>query len=108
MTRGETCPLLADMMLQLPYVVVSISSPHQNLDTRFVDLSDARLDDGGGVVLALDGAGRGTASLNRLDDAHRGGIAVRDTAKDDVTAVEPRGHDGGDEELGAVAVVGQG
>ena len=52
----------------------------------------------------LDSTGLATAGLDRPDDAHAGGVAGGDLAEDDVAAVEPRGDDGGDEELGAVAV----
>lgn len=66
-------------------------------------LSLAGLDDGGRVALVLDGARLATASLDGLDDAHGLDVTLGDSAEDDVTAVEPRGDDGGDEELGAVA-----
>ena len=56
----------------------------------------------GGLV--LDAAGRRAASLERLDDAVALGVTRSDLAEDDVAAVEPRGDDGGDEELGAVAI----
>jgi len=52
----------------------------------------------------LDGAGGRAASLDRLDHALGLGVIDGDLAEDDVAAVEPAGHDGGDEELGAVAV----
>lgn len=58
-----------------------------------------------GRLLVLDGARVGAASLDGLDDADRLGVAVRHLAEDDVLAVEPRGDDGGDEELGAVAAL---
>ena len=54
--------------------------------------------------LVLDGAGGGAAGLDGLDHTLGGGVVVGDGAEDDVAAVEPGGHDGGDEELGAVAV----
>jgi len=60
--------------------------------------------DGGGSTTATDGTGAGTASLDGLDDGHGSSVTVGDLAEDDVTAVEPAGDDGGDEELGAVAV----
>ncbi len=60
-----------------------------------------RLDNGGALVV-LDAAAGGAGSLEGLDDVQ--GVIVSDLAEDDVAAVEPRGHDGGDEELGAVAV----
>lgn len=60
-------------------------------------------DNGGWALLVLDGAAAAAAGLDRLDDLVRLDVAVRDTAEDDVLAVKPRGDDGGDEELGAVA-----
>lgn len=45
-------------------------------------------------------AARGAETLNLLDEVH----AVSDLAEDDVGTVQPAGDDGGDEELGAVAV----
>ena len=60
-------------------------------------------DDCGWALLVLDGTAAATAGLDRLDDLVRLDVAVGDTAEDDVLAVEPRGDDGGDEELGAVA-----
>ena len=50
----------------------------------------------------LDGTAGGTASLDGLDDTL--GLLVGNLAEDDVAAIEPRGDDGGDEELRAVAV----
>ena len=49
-----------------------------------------------------DLAGAATAGLDGLDDPQ--GLIVGDLAEDDVLAVEPAGDDGGDEELGTVAV----
>ncbi len=49
--------------------------------------------------LAAPGAGQ----LQSLDDLHR--LVVGNLAEDDVAAIEPRGDDGGDEELGAVAAL---
>jgi hypothetical protein len=43
-----------------------------------------------------------TGSLDGLDHSER--LVVSDLAEDDVLAIEPAGDDGGDEELGAVAV----
>lgn len=68
----------------------------------FLRLSLAGRGDGGDTLAVLDGTAGGAASLDGLDDAN-GGL-VRDLAEDDVAAVEPRGDDGGDEELGAVAM----
>lgn len=63
-------------------------------------LSLASTGDGRGV-LVLDGASVAASGLDRLDNAL--GLLVRDLTEDDVLAIEPRGHDGGNEELGAVA-----
>merc|ERR1711879_967243 len=57
---------------------------------------------GGDTLTVLDGTAGGAASLDGLDDTD--GLGVSDLAEDDVAAVEPRGDDGGDEELGAVGV----
>lgn len=57
--------------------------------------------DDGGLDSGADGAGGGTERLDLLDDVH--GLSVSDLAEDDVLAIEPRGDNGGDEELGAVA-----
>lgn len=56
----------------------------------------------GGLLAILDGTAGGTGSLDGLDDLE--GLIVGNLAENDVAAVQPRGHDGGDEELGAVAV----
>ena len=69
-----------------------------------IRLLGTSVDDGWWVGGGLDGAAAGAAGLDGLDDALRLGVVVRDLAEDDVAAVEPRGHDGGDEELGAVGV----
>jgi hypothetical protein len=61
--------------------------------------------DGGGTLPVLDRAAAATTGLDGLDNLVRLDIAIRNAAEDDVLAVEPRGDDGGDEELGAVAVV---
>ena len=45
-------------------------------------------------------SGVGTLALDLLDEV----LALNDLAEDDVLAVEPRGDDGGDEELGSVGV----
>lgn len=50
----------------------------------------------------LDGAGRGAARLDAPDDLER--LDVADLAENDVLAVEPGGHDGGDEELRAITI----
>ena len=52
--------------------------------------------------LGLGLAGLGALVLDSLDDVE----TFDDLAEDDVLAVEPRGDDGGDEELGAVTVRG--
>lgn len=58
--------------------------------------------DDGRLLAILNGTAGGTGSLNGLDDLE--GLIVGNLAEDDVTAVQPGGHNGGDEELGAVAV----
>lgn len=50
-----------------------------------------------GRVLVLDAAAAGATELDRLDNAHRGGVTRHDLAEDNVAAVQPGGHDGGDE-----------
>lgn len=67
------------------------------------NLVGTRLDNGGHASLVLDGTAGGAASLDGLDGVD--GLLVSDSAEDDVAAVEPRGDDGGDEELRAVAVI---
>lgn len=64
------------------------------------NLVGTRLGDGH-TARDLEGAAGRAASLNGLDDVD--GLLVSDLAEDDVAAVEPRGDDGGDEELRAVA-----
>ena len=64
-------------------------------------LQSARLDDGGALAV-LDSTAAGASSLKSLDDLER--LLVSDLAEDDVAAVEPRGDNSGDEELGAVAM----
>lgn len=51
----------------------------------------------------LDSAGVATNGLDRAHNPHRLDVASRDAAEDNVLAVEPRGNDGGHEELRAVA-----
>lgn len=58
--------------------------------------------DNGGLLLVVDGTASGTGSLKSLDNVER--VLVSDLAEDDVAAVEPRGNNGGDEELRTVAV----
>jgi hypothetical protein len=58
--------------------------------------------DDGGLLVELDGTTARTSSLKGLDDIK--GLLVSDLTEDNVASVEPRGNDGGDEELGAVAV----
>lgn len=60
----------------------------------------ASLDDGR-LLAVLDGTAGGTGSLDGLDVLE--GLIVGNLAEDDVATVQPGGHDGGDEELGAVA-----
>lgn len=58
--------------------------------------------DNGGTLAVLDGTAARASGLKSLDDVKR--LLVSDLAEDDVASVEPRGDNGGDEELGAVAV----
>lgn len=62
----------------------------------------ARVDDGR-LLAILNGTTGGTGGLDSLDDLE--GLIVSNLAEHDVAAVQPGGHDGGDEELGAVAVL---
>ena len=57
--------------------------------------------DDGGLDSGADGAGGGAEGLDLLDNLQ--GLIISDLAEDDVLAIEPRGDNGGDEELGAVA-----
>lgn len=59
--------------------------------------------DNGRLEVELDLTGARASGLEFLDDLHALGIG--DLTKDDVLAIQPRGDDGGDEELGSVAVV---
>jgi len=54
--------------------------------------------------VTLCGTVLGTTGLNRLDDAVGLSVAVGNLAKDDMLAIKPRCDNGGDEELGAVAM----
>jgi hypothetical protein len=56
----------------------------------------------GGLLGVVDGTGAGANSLKGLDDGH--GLVIGNLAEDDVATIQPRGLDGGDEELRAVAV----
>ena len=47
-------------------------------------------------------AGSGASGLEGLDNVH--GLVIGNLAEDDVLAIQPAGDNGGDEELGAVAV----
>lgn len=75
------------------------TSPKLHVPSRN-SLQLARLDNGG-TLAVLDSAAARASGLNGLDNVH--GLLVSDLAEDDVATVEPRGDDGGDEELGAVA-----
>lgn len=57
--------------------------------------------DNGRLLAVLDGTAGGTGGLDALDVLE--GLVVGNLAEDDVASVQPRGHNGGDEELGAVA-----
>ena len=71
------------------------------MSTGLRHLEPARVNDGG-LLAVLDSTRAGASGLKSLDDAQ--GLGVGNLAEDDVAAIEPRGLDGGDEELGAVAV----
>jgi hypothetical protein len=86
-------------ILILPKVTKDCLGVHT---TTRLELASGR--DGGGSTTTTDGTGGGTTSLDGLDDGHGGDVTVGDLTEDDVTAVEPAGDDGGDEELRAVAV----
>ena len=64
-------------------------------------LQDTRSDDGR-LLVVLDFAATAAGGLKSLDNVQR--LFVSNLAEDDVLAIEPAGDDGGDEELGAVAV----
>lgn len=55
----------------------------------------------GRLLAVLDSTAGGTGGLDALDDLE--GLIVGNLAEDDVAAIQPGGHDGGDEELRAVA-----
>ena len=55
----------------------------------------------GGLDSRADGSRRRAEILNLLDDLH--GLLVSDLTEDNVLSIEPRGDNGGNEELGAVA-----
>lgn len=67
-------------------------------------LRDTTTSDGRWGGLVLNGATAATTSLHTLDDADGLDVAGWDPAKDDMAAIEPRGHDSGYEELRAVGV----
>jgi hypothetical protein len=56
----------------------------------------------GGTLAVLDAAVAGASGLDGADNVHR--LIVSNLAENDVAAVQPRGNDGRDEELGAVAM----
>jgi hypothetical protein len=65
------------------------------------NLQDTRLYDGR-LLVVLDLTAAAAGSLKSLDDSQR--LLVSNLAEDDVLAIEPAGDNGGDEELGAVAI----
>jgi hypothetical protein len=65
------------------------------------NLQLSRLDNGG-LLVELHLATVIAGSLDGLDHGER--LVVGNLAEDDVLAIEPAGDDGGDEELGAVAM----
>lgn len=72
--------------------------------SRSFPLQLARVDDGRSLVV-LDGTALGAGSLDGLDNLQR--VIIGDLAEDDVSGVQPRSDDSGDEELGTVARVGR-
>ena len=74
--------------------------PPFRLSLLLFQLSAAAVDDRG-LDSRADRAAGAAKSLDLLDNLH-GGI-VGNLAEDDVLAIEPGGHNGGDEELRAVA-----
>ena len=56
----------------------------------------------GGTLAVLDATVAGASGLDGADNVH--GLLVSNLAENDVAAVQPRGNDGRDEKLGAVAV----
>lgn len=93
---------VVDYPLQEQQRMQSPSAPSPRI-MLFCSLFNASAGDGWWRVV-LDGAGRRSASLDGLNNALGLEVVDRDLAEDDVAAIEPGGHDGGDEELGAVAV----
>lgn len=64
-------------------------------------LQYTRLDDRW-LLVVVDLSASASSSLKSLDNHQRG--LISDLTEDDVLAIEPAGNDGGNEELGAVAV----
>jgi len=54
------------------------------------------------LEVQLDLSAARASLLESIDDFHR--LAISDFTEDDMLAIEPRGDDGGDEELGAIGV----
>ena len=75
-------------------------------DYQLPPASNANLQNTGGdngwLLVVLDLSGAGASCLKSLDDVE--GLLISDLTEDDVLAIEPAGDNGGDEELGAVAV----
>ena len=59
--------------------------------------------DNRGRLAVFDIAGAAASGLDRFDDPFTFFIFVHDLAEDDVLAIEPAGHNGGDEELRPIA-----
>ena len=68
---------------------------------RKANLQDTRLDDGW-LLVVVDLSAAGSGSLEGLDDSQ--GLLISDLTEDNVLAIEPAGDNGGNEELGAVAI----
>lgn len=56
----------------------------------------------GGLDVRAESSRVAAKGLNLLDNIH--GLRIGNLAEDNVLAIEPGGHNGGDEELGAVAI----
>jgi len=76
------------------HLLIPFSRPHLGLTSRS---NSSRL-----VLLVVNCAFVASSSLDGFDDPHT--LIVCNFAKDNVFAVEPAGDNGGDEELGAIAV----
>lgn len=95
LTDDDVCTLFCFSRFPFPLHIEPLTKP------RRPDLGHAGVDNGGLLAILHGTAGR-ASSLNGLDDLL--GLVVGDLAEDDVATIQPGGRDGGDEELGAVAL----